>query len=83
MAGFNMPPGVSPSDIPGNNKQTVEWDNALSYGVDQLTAMLDTPEEITLAVAIGIAAVIGTRSILVQIKRAAASEARDEALEGK
>lgn len=25
MSGFNMPPGVSPSDIPGNRNEDQEW----------------------------------------------------------
>lgn len=36
MSGFNMPPGVSPSDIPGNTKDAVIPESVLLSGLDLL-----------------------------------------------
>ena len=42
MAGFNLPPGVNVSDIPGNRPEDEEWDNV----IEAIFASGLSPEEV-------------------------------------
>ena len=46
MTGWNMPPGVNPSDIPGNRPEDIEWEKILDdfYAAqeEKVQALLDT-----------------------------------------
>lgn len=49
MTGWNMPPGVNPSDIPGNRPEDAYWEKVL----DDFYAHLNTHSEMDIQLLIG------------------------------
>ena len=77
MGAFNMPPGCSPSDIPGNRPEDMAWEDFSIWATDELADPKNglTIAEAGRAVLIGIAAVKADRDIIQNQIREAVGEA--------
>jgi hypothetical protein len=63
MSGFNMPPGVSPSDIPGNGPHDGDMEEAELHCIEELAKHVRDPEDYALVLAVGIAAIQAARRL--------------------
>ena len=67
MTGFNMPPGCSPSMIPGNRPEDLAYEAAWEWVEEQLKDL--SLDELRRAVLIGKAAVEAERQILIALQK--------------
>lgn len=61
MSGFNLPPGCSVSDLPGNRPEDAAWEAAEEWALEELSKACLSLSEYRRAVLIGIAAVNAER----------------------
>jgi len=69
MAGFNLPPGCSVSDIPGNRPEDEKIEAAYDLIDELLFKARLSPEEVVMAVKGGIAFVLAGRDIVDEMVR--------------
>jgi hypothetical protein len=74
MGGFNLPPGCSVNDIPGATEHALE--SVMEWAVDRLIRGCNSPEEVRIAVIVGLAAVRTARPVVKAAVHDAVAEER-------
>jgi len=81
MTGFNMPPGCSPQDIPGNRPEDGTWEEAWDWACARIDQEGLTPEEFRRAILVGVAAIKAEQEAVQDIWKDGWHEGRVDAFE--